>query len=34
MITSQFFAGELDHPECTAAHPDGSIWAAGEGGQI
>lgn len=28
------FADGLDHPECIAAHPDGSIWAGGEGGQI
>ncbi len=24
----------LDHPECVAVHPDGSIWAGGEAGQI
>ncbi|MGA7304241.1 MAG: SMP-30/gluconolactonase/LRE family protein [Rhodothermales bacterium] len=28
------FAEGLDHPECVAAHPDGSIWAGGEAGQI
>lgn len=28
------FADGLDHPECIAVHPDGSIWAGGEGGQI
>ena len=28
------FADGLDHPECVAVHPDGSIWAGGEGGQI
>ena len=28
------FADGLDHPECIAAHPDGSIWAGGEGGQV
>ena len=28
------FADGLDHPECIASHPDGSIWAGGEGGQI
>ncbi len=28
-----FFDG-LDHPECIAVHPDGSIWAGGEAGQI
>lgn len=24
----------LDHPECVAWHPDGSVWAGGEAGQI
>lgn len=28
------FAEGLDHPECVAVHPDGSVWAGGEGGQI
>ena len=28
------FASGLDHPECVAVHPDGSIWAGGEAGQI
>ena len=28
------FVEGLDHPECVAAHPDGSIWAGGEAGQI
>jgi hypothetical protein len=28
------FADGLDHPECVAVHPDGSVWAGGEGGQI
>src|SRR5687767_2798449 len=28
------FADGLDHPECLAVHPDGSVWAGGEGGQI
>ena len=28
------FADGLDHPECVALHPDGSVWAGGEGGQI
>jgi gluconolactonase len=28
------FAEGLDHPECIACHPDGSIWAGGEAGQI
>lgn len=30
----QIVADGLDHPECVAMHPDGSIWAGGEGGQI
>jgi sugar lactone lactonase YvrE len=28
------FADGLDPPECIAVHPDGSVWAGGEGGQI
>ena len=24
----------LDHPECVAVHPDGSLWCGGERGQI
>lgn len=28
------FADGLDHPECVAMHPDGSVWAGGEAGQI
>jgi sugar lactone lactonase YvrE len=28
------FADGLDHPECLAVHPDGFVWAGGEGGQI
>ena len=28
------FCDGLDHPECVAVHPDGSIWAGGEGGQV
>ena len=28
------FAEGLDHPECIAYHPDGSLWAGGEAGQI
>lgn len=28
-----FYEG-LDHPECVAVHPDGSVWAGGEAGQI
>jgi gluconolactonase len=31
--TSTFYDG-LDHPECVAVHPDGSVWAGGEAGQI
>lgn len=30
---SPFYDG-LDHPECVAIHPDGSVWAGGEAGQI
>ncbi len=28
------FAEGLDHPECVAVHPDGSVWAGGEAGQV
>lgn len=28
------FSDGLDHPECVAVHPDGSVWAGGEAGQI
>src|SRR5687767_8834866 len=28
------FADGLDHPECVAIHPDGSVWAGGEAGQV
>lgn len=28
------FCDGLDHPECVAWHPNGSVWAGGEGGQI
>jgi len=28
------FADGLDHCECIAIHPDGSVWAGGEAGQI
>jgi len=31
---STIFADGLDHPECVAVHPDGTVWAGGEGGQI
>jgi sugar lactone lactonase YvrE len=30
----QIFADGLDHPECIAIHPDGSVWAGGEAGQV
>ena len=30
---SIFYDG-LDHPECVAVHPDGSVWAGGEAGQV
>lgn len=30
----EIFADGLDHPECVAVHPDGSVWAGGEAGQI
>jgi len=28
------FCDGLDHPECITVHPDGSLWAGGEAGQI
>jgi gluconolactonase len=28
------YADGLDHPECVAFHPDGTLWAGGEAGQI
>lgn len=31
---ASIFCDGLDHPECVAAHPDGSLWAGGEAGQI
>jgi len=31
---SKIFVDGLDHPECVAVHPDGSVWAGGESGQI
>jgi sugar lactone lactonase YvrE len=31
---SAIFVDGLDHPECVAVHPDGSVWAGGEAGQI
>ena len=34
LSTSTIFADGLDHPECVAVHPDGTVWAGGEGGQI
>lgn len=30
----QIFADGLDHAECVAVHPDGTVWAGGEAGQI
>lgn len=30
----QIFCDGLDHPECVAVHPDGSVWTGGEAGQI
>ena len=30
----EIFADGLDHPECVAVHPDGTVWAGGEAGQI
>lgn len=34
MIKASVFCEGLDHPECVAIHPDGSVWAGGEAGQI
>ena len=34
LAQSSIFADGLDHPECVAVHPDGSVWAGGEAGQI
>ncbi|MCE7864353.1 MAG: SMP-30/gluconolactonase/LRE family protein [Bacteroidetes bacterium CHB5] len=31
---TQVIAEGLDHPECIAYHPDGTLWAGGEAGQI
>jgi gluconolactonase len=31
---STIFADGLDHPECVAVHPDGTVWAGGEAGQV
>lgn len=31
---ASIFAEGLDHCECVATHPDGSVWAGGEAGQI
>ncbi len=31
---STVFADGLDHPECVAVHPDGTVWAGGEAGQV
>lgn len=30
----KIFAEGVDHSECVAVHPDGSVWAGGEAGQI
>ncbi len=30
----KILADGLDHPECVAVHPNGSVWAGGEAGQI
>lgn len=30
----KIFSDGLDHPECIAWHPDGSLWAGGEAGQV
>lgn len=30
----KIFADGLDHSECVAWHPDGSLWAGGEAGQV
>jgi gluconolactonase len=34
LLKSSIFADGLDHPEGLAVHPDGSVWAGGEAGQI
>lgn len=34
MIEASIFCEGLDHPECVIVHPDGSLWAGGEAGQI
>jgi sugar lactone lactonase YvrE len=34
MAKASVFCEGLDHPECVAVHPDGTIWAGGEAGQI
>ena len=31
---ASIFCDGLDHPECVAVHPDGTVWAGGEAGQI
>lgn len=30
----ELFAEGLDHSECVAVHPDGSVWCGGEAGQV
>lgn len=32
--STTIFAEGLDHPECVIYHPDGTVWAGGEAGQI
>lgn len=34
LTRASIFYDGLDHPECVAVHPDGSVWAGGEAGQI
>ena len=34
MERASVFADGLDHPECVITHPDGTLWAGGEAGQI
>jgi gluconolactonase len=33
-LKPRVFTEGLDHPECVAVHPDGSVWCGGEAGQI
>ncbi len=34
LYRASIFYDGLDHPEAVAVHPDGSVWAGGEAGQI